>query len=84
MIIKASGRSALILATGLFVCFAGPSQAAPSDDTATASSNSEKATGAPVALNKDAKIAPLEKTLTAKIRQGGAEILGRQEGDFRR
>ena len=28
MIIKASGRSALILATGLFVCFAGPSQAA--------------------------------------------------------
>jgi hypothetical protein len=28
MIIKASGRSALILATGLFVCFACPSQAA--------------------------------------------------------
>ena len=27
MMIKASGRSALILATGLFVCFAGPSPA---------------------------------------------------------
>lgn len=51
MIIKASGRSALILATGLFVCFAGPSQAAPGDDTAT----TEKATGAPIALNKYAK-----------------------------
>ena len=55
MIIKASGRSALILATGLFVCFAGPSQAAPDDDTATASSKSEKAAGAPIALNKYAK-----------------------------
>jgi hypothetical protein len=40
--IKASGRSALILATGLFVCFAGPSQAAPN---ATASSKSETAAG---------------------------------------
>src|SRR5688500_902734 len=49
MIIKASGRSALILATGLFVCFAGPSQAAPGDDAATATSTSEKA-GAPIAL----------------------------------
>jgi hypothetical protein len=55
MIIKASGRSALILATGLFVCFAGPSQAAPGDDTATATSNSEKAAGAPIALSKYAK-----------------------------
>jgi hypothetical protein len=38
MTIKASGRSALILATGLFVCFAGPSQAAATaDGTATSS-----------------------------------------------
>jgi len=37
MTIKASGRSALILATGLFVCFAGPSptMAASADSTAT-------------------------------------------------
>jgi hypothetical protein len=50
MIIKASGRSALILATGLFVCFAGPSQAAGATDP-TASGTA----GAPIALNKYAK-----------------------------
>ena len=44
MKIKASGRSALILATGLFVCFAGPSQAAAaSSDSAVATSKSESA-----------------------------------------
>jgi hypothetical protein len=32
MIIKASGHSALILATGLWICFAGPSQATSADD----------------------------------------------------
>ncbi len=52
MIIKASGRSALILATGLFVCFAGPSRAEPGDEASTAT---EKAAGAPIALNKYAK-----------------------------
>ena len=36
MSIKASGRSALILATGLFVCFAGPSQEAAGADSTTA------------------------------------------------
>jgi hypothetical protein len=40
MTVKASGRSALILATGLFVCFAEPSLAA-SADNAAASSTSE-------------------------------------------
>ncbi len=53
MIIKASGRSALILATGLFVCLAGPSQAAPGGDTAT--TRAESATGTPIKLNKYAK-----------------------------
>ncbi|MDO8401367.1 MAG: hypothetical protein Q7T45_26525 [Bradyrhizobium sp.] len=53
--IKASGRSALILATGLFVCLAGPSQAAPGDDTVTATAKSESATGAPIKLNKYSK-----------------------------
>ena len=45
MMIKASGRSPLILATGLFVCFAGPSQtmAAGADSTA-ATSKSDSAT----------------------------------------
>jgi hypothetical protein len=56
MTIKANGRSALILATGLFVCLAGPSQAAPaSADNAAASSRSDNAAGAPIALNKYAK-----------------------------
>ena len=49
MNIKASGRSALILATGLFVCFAGPSQAAAGADDATANSKSENAAAAPPA-----------------------------------
>jgi hypothetical protein len=52
MIIKATGRSALIAATGLFVCFAGPSRAATTDDT-TASSKSQSA--APVVLSKFTK-----------------------------
>lgn len=55
MITKASGRSALILATGLFVCFAGPSLAVPASDGAAASSKSESATGATAARSKYAK-----------------------------
>jgi hypothetical protein len=51
MTVKASGRSALILATGLFVCLAGPSQAATGADNATASSKSERAS----ALHKHAR-----------------------------
>jgi hypothetical protein len=54
MTIKANGRSALILATGFFVCFAaGPSQAAADTENATASS--ENAAGAPSAPNQNAK-----------------------------
>jgi hypothetical protein len=52
MIIKASGRAALILATGVFVCFAAPSQAAGTDNT-SASPKPESA--APVALSKYTK-----------------------------
>jgi len=55
MKIKASGRSALILATGIFVCFAGPSQAAASADNAAASAKSEDTAEAPVAPKKSAK-----------------------------
>jgi hypothetical protein len=55
MKIKASGRSALILATGVFVCFAGPSQAAASADNVAASAKSEDIAGAPVAPKKSAK-----------------------------
>jgi hypothetical protein len=48
MKIKGNGRSALILAAGLWVCFAGPSQAAAGTDATAASST----VGAPIALNK--------------------------------
>jgi hypothetical protein len=46
MMVKASGRSALILATGLFVCFAGPSPvtAASTDRATAATSKSDNAT----------------------------------------
>ena len=54
MTIKASGRSALILAAGLLVCFAGPSHAAAAANNAAAGATSETA-GAPVALDKYAK-----------------------------
>jgi hypothetical protein len=61
MIVKANGRSALILTTGLLVCLAaGPSQAAPaSADNAAANAKAENAAvapaAAPVALNKYTK-----------------------------
>jgi hypothetical protein len=51
MTIKASGRSALLLAAGLFVCFAGPSQAAAGAEDAAAATKSETA-GTPIALHK--------------------------------
>jgi hypothetical protein len=53
MTIKATGRSALILATGIFVCLAGPSQAATGTDNTAASAKPESA--APVVLSKYAK-----------------------------
>lgn len=53
MMIKATVRSALILATGIFVCLAGPSQAATGTDNTTASGKPESS--APVVLSKYAK-----------------------------
>jgi hypothetical protein len=56
MTIRADGRLALILAAGLLVCFAGPSQAAGADaDDAATSSKSENAAGAPIVLDKYTK-----------------------------
>ncbi len=65
MNIKANGRSALILATGLFVCFAGPSQAAAGADNATATSKSGNAAAAPLALDKNLKRPTGKATRTA-------------------
>jgi len=55
MMLKASGRSVLIVATGLFVCCAGPSPAAVVADEASASSKSAGA-GAPT-LHKSLRLA---------------------------
>jgi len=55
MTIIASGRSALILATGLFVCFVAPLQAAISSDRAIAGSKPESGVATPVALSKSIK-----------------------------
>jgi hypothetical protein len=49
MIIKAGGRSALVLATGLFVFFSGPSQAATTADDST----SPNAAATPVTPHKN-------------------------------
>jgi hypothetical protein len=46
MMIKASGRSALIVAAGLFVCFAGPLPARAASGDSAAASKSESATSA--------------------------------------
>lgn len=46
MTIKASGRSALILAAGLFVCFAGPLPAGAASSDSAGASKSDSATAA--------------------------------------
>jgi hypothetical protein len=55
MNIKASGRAAVIIAAGLWVCISGPVQAAEDADGAVVASRTEAAPGAPVALNKFTK-----------------------------
>jgi hypothetical protein len=66
MTIKANGRSALIFATGLFVCFAGPSQAATTADGTAASSKS--ATSKPDNAAEAAKHAALHHKKVAHRR----------------
>jgi hypothetical protein len=55
MNIKASGRSALIIAAGFCVCISGPLQAAEDADGGVTASRTETAAGPPVALNKFVK-----------------------------
>ena len=55
MNIKASGRSALIIAAGFLLCLSGPLQAAEDADGGTSASKAESAAGAPVALSKFVK-----------------------------
>jgi hypothetical protein len=55
MNIKASGRSALIIAAGFWLCVSGPLQAAEDADGGVTASRTEAAAGPPVALNKFTK-----------------------------
>jgi hypothetical protein len=55
MNIKASGRSALIIAAGFWVCVSGPLQAAEDADGGATASRTETAAGPPVALSKFTK-----------------------------
>ena len=55
MNIKASGRSALIIAAGFWVCVSGPLQAAEDAEGGVMTSKTETAAGPPVALNKFTK-----------------------------
>jgi hypothetical protein len=55
MNIKASGRSALIIAAGFWICVSGPLQAAEDADGGVTASRTETAAGPPVALNKFTK-----------------------------
>jgi chromosome segregation ATPase len=55
MNIKASGRSALIIAAGFWICVSGPLQAAEDADGGAAAYEAEAAAGPPVALNKFTK-----------------------------
>src|SRR3978361_2383586 len=55
MNIKASGRSALIIAAGFWVSVSGPLQAAEDADGGVAAYRIETAAGPPVALNKFTK-----------------------------
>jgi hypothetical protein len=65
MIIKGNGRSALILTTGLLVCFAGPSLAAPGADSTTATPASENVVGLPVALHNELRPGAHHRTVYA-------------------
>jgi hypothetical protein len=67
MKIKASGRSALILAAGLWVCFAGPSQAAGTNGTSVNST-----AVAPTSPDKNAKHASRHSKQYAHHKSGDA------------
>jgi hypothetical protein len=65
MNIKASGRSALIIAAGFWLCVSTPLQAAEDADGGVAASKTESAAGAPIALNKFAKKSRYRKQLSS-------------------
>ena len=63
------------------MCFAGPTQAAPEDDSATATTKSEKA-GAPIALNKYAKPRHSKKIAQRKSSQAALKSSAAKKATF--
>jgi len=79
MNIKASGRSALIITAGLWLCVAGPMRATESDARAAdTTTKADGAAGAPVALNKFAK--PRVKKHAAAPSKSGKTAAKTQDG----
>jgi hypothetical protein len=68
MNIKASGRSALIIAAGIWACFSGPLHAAPGaeTDTSAVSKPASKEVGAPIVLKKYTKPRHSKKSTQGK------------------
>src|SRR5436305_744980 len=75
MNIKASGRSALIIAAGFWVCVSGPLQAAEDADGGVAAYRTETAAGPPVALseNGDEKDKAPSATLAMAVAQAAPQ-----------
>jgi hypothetical protein len=65
MNIIASGRSALIIAAGFWLCVSGPLQAAEDADGGATASNTESSAGAPIALNKFVKKSRYRKQVSS-------------------
>src|SRR3954451_18182403 len=85
MNIKASGRSALIIAAGFWVCISQPLQAAEDADGGVTASRTETAAGPPVALSKFTKRSRLEaRIVAAEIGESGLPEFHRRYEDFRK
>jgi hypothetical protein len=80
MNIKASGRSALIIAAGFWVCVTGPLQAAEDADGGVAAYRTETAAGPPIALNKFAKKARHWKRVSSQRKSVRVAVRDSTEG----
>ena len=74
MTINASGRLALIVATGLFVFLAGPSRAATGADNAAPGSKTERASRTAVALHKHVRYGSRHWRSYAHRKSGGVTL----------
>src|SRR5438045_2235858 len=79
MKMKASGRSALILATALFACFSAPSQATEAAEAVTATPEPETAASAPIVLHTHAKHSARQGKKHAERKPG--KVVHKSSGD---